>query len=51
MRIVKNIETIIKIRDELYELQKRSEYLRRELDGVANEILGFLKDNGYLKKS
>lgn len=49
MNIVKKIETIIKVREELYELQKKTEYLQRELDGVACEIVGFLRDNGHLK--
>lgn len=46
---IKKVEDIIRVRDELYEVQKKIEYLRRELDGAAAEIVGFLKDNGYLK--
>ena len=48
--ILKNVERIVKIKEELYELQSKIEYLRRELDGTAAEIVGFLKENGYLEK-
>lgn len=50
MNILKKIEDIIRVRDELYEVQKKVEYLRRELDGSAAELIGFLKEVGYLEK-
>jgi FtsZ-binding cell division protein ZapB len=51
MNIVKKIETIIKVREELYELQKKAEHLQRELDSAASEIVGFLREAGHLKKN
>lgn len=50
MKILKNVETIVKIKEELYDLQKKIEHLRRELDGTAAEIIGFLKENGHLER-
>lgn len=50
MNIIKNIETVIKVREELYELQRKAEHLRRELDGVAVEFVRFLEDNGHLER-
>jgi hypothetical protein len=47
--MIKRIEDIIKVRDELYELQRKIEHLRRQLDGAASEIIGFLKDKGHLE--
>lgn len=50
MNILRNVENIVRVREELYELQRKVEHLRRELDGTAAEIIGFLKDNGHLEK-
>lgn len=50
MNILKKIETIVRVRDELHEVQKKVEHLQRELDGTASEIIGFLKEKGYLEK-
>jgi hypothetical protein len=50
VNILKKIEDIIKVRDELHEIQKKVEYLRRELDGTAAELIGFLRETGQLKK-
>lgn len=50
MNILKQVESIIRVREELYELQKKAEHLQRELDGVAAEIVGFLKENGHLER-
>jgi hypothetical protein len=49
--MIKRIEDIIRVRDELYEVQKKIDHLRRELDGAASEIIGFLKDNGHLESN
>jgi len=46
---IKKIEDIIRVRDELYDVQRKIEHLRRELDGAATEIISFLKENGHLK--
>lgn len=50
MNIIEHIVNIIKVRDELQEVQKKAEHLSRELDGVAAEIIKFLHDNGHLEK-
>lgn len=47
--MIKRVEDIIKVRDELYELQRKIEYLRQKLDGAAAEIIGFLKDKGHVE--
>ena len=47
---IEQIVNIIKVRDELHEVQKKVEYLRQELDGAASEILSFLEENGHLKR-
>jgi hypothetical protein len=47
--MIKRIEDIIKVRDELYELQRKIEHLRRQLDGAAAEIIGFLKAKGHIE--
>lgn len=47
---IRQIETIIRVRDELRELQSKADYLRRELDGAATEIIAFLEENGHLKR-
>ena len=47
--MIKRVEDIIKVRDELYELQRKIEYLRKQLDGAASEIIGFLKDKGHME--
>jgi hypothetical protein len=49
MSIIKKIEDIIRIRDELYEVEKKVEHLRREMDGTAAELLGFLKEKGLIQ--
>jgi hypothetical protein len=49
--MIKQIEDIIRVRDELREMQKKIEHLCRELDGSAAEMIGFLKEAGYLNKS
>lgn len=51
MKILKHVENIVKVRDELHELQRKAEHLRRELDGIASELIGFLKENGYLENA
>lgn len=50
MSIIKKIEDLIRIRDELYEVQRKMEHLRRELDGTAAELLGFLEEKGFLER-
>lgn len=50
MNILKKIETIVRVRDELHEVQKKVEHLQRELDGTAAELIGLLKEKGYLEK-
>lgn len=47
---IRQIESIIKVRDELRELQNKVEHLRRELDGAAADIIAFLEENGHLKR-
>lgn len=46
---IKKLEDIIRVRDELYEVQQKVDFLRRELDGAAAEILGFLKEKGLIQ--
>jgi len=49
MNIIKKIEDIIRIRDELYEVEKKIQHLRREMDGTAAELLGLLKEKGLIQ--
>lgn len=49
MKILKQVENIIRVREELYDLQRKADHLRRELDGVAAELMGFLKEKGHLE--
>lgn len=47
--VMKRIEDIVRVRDELHAVQRKVEHLQRELDGAAAEIIGFLKRNGHLE--
>lgn len=49
--VMKRIEDIVRVRDELHAVQRKVEYLQRELDGAAAEIIGFLKEKGYLENA
>lgn len=43
MNVLKNIENLVKIKDELHEIQKKTEHLQREIDSNVAEIIEFLK--------
>jgi hypothetical protein len=43
MNVLKNIENIVRVKEELYEMQKKTEHLRREIDNNIGEIIEFLK--------
>lgn len=45
----KLIEKYIRIRDELYEVQRKVSHLQSELDGTTNELVQFFEDNKMLK--
>jgi hypothetical protein len=46
--MIKIVEDIVKVRDELYELQRKIEHLHGRLDVAAAEILVFLKNKGHV---
>lgn len=43
MNVLKNLENIVKVRDELREVQGKVQHLQRELDSNIAEIIEFLK--------
>lgn len=48
-QLLRRLQEIIKVRDELREVQYKIAELQRNLDGVAAELIGFMQQNGYLK--
>lgn len=45
----KLIEKYIRIRDELYEVQRKVSHLQSELDGTTNELVEFFENNNLIK--
>jgi hypothetical protein len=41
--MIKTVEKLVKLRDRLYELQLALDYVRREIDGVANDMVDTLE--------
>jgi hypothetical protein len=49
--MIKKVEKLVKLRDRLYELGLEVEHIRREVDGVANELIEQLKQQGLVRKA
>lgn len=49
MNVIKVIESLIRIREELDETKNKIEHLRRELDGQTNDLIEFLKDKRIIE--
>ena len=49
MNVIKVIESLIRIREELEETKGKIEHLRRELDGQTNDLIEFLKDKRIIE--
>lgn len=49
MNVIKVIESLIKIREELEETKAKIERLRKELDGQTNDLIEFLKDRRIIE--
>jgi dsDNA-specific endonuclease/ATPase MutS2 len=49
MNVIKVIESLIRIREELEETKKKIEYLRRELDAQTGDLIEFLKDRRIIE--
>lgn len=49
MNVIKVIESLIRIRDELDETKSKIEHLRRELDAQTNDLIEFLKDRRIIE--
>lgn len=49
MNIIKVLESLIRVRDELEETKNKIEHLRRELDIHTGELIEFLKDKRIIE--
>ncbi len=49
MNVIKVIESLIRIREELEETKGKIENLRRELDAQTNDLIEFLKDRRIIE--
>ena len=49
MNVIKVIESLIRIREELEETKGKIERLRRELDAQTNDLIEFLKDRRIIE--
>jgi hypothetical protein len=49
VNVIKVIESLIRIREELEETKGKIEHLRRELDGQTNDLIEFLKDRRIIE--
>jgi len=49
MNVIKVIESLIRIREELDEAKGKIEHLRRELDSQTNDLIEFLKDRRIIE--
>jgi hypothetical protein len=47
--MIKIVEEIVKVRDELYEIQRKIEHLHKQLDGAAGDIIVLLKNKGEIE--
>jgi hypothetical protein len=49
--MIKLAEKLVQLRDRLYELELEVAHIRREVDGVANELIEQLKQQGLVRKA
>jgi hypothetical protein len=49
MNVIKVIESLIRIREELEETKGKIEHLRRELDAQTGDLIEFLKDRRIIE--
>jgi uncharacterized protein Yka (UPF0111/DUF47 family) len=47
--MIKQAEKLIQLRDRLRELQEELEHVRREVDGVANDLIEHLKNQEIIR--
>lgn len=45
---MKFLERLVKVKDELRKIQHEVDYLSREVDGIASDMVQFLKENELL---
>jgi hypothetical protein len=49
MNVIKVVESLIRIREELEAAKDKIEHLRRELDSQTNDLIEFLKDKRIIE--
>jgi hypothetical protein len=49
MNVLKTVERLVVIRDEIRAVKEKLEHHQRELDGVASELIEFLKQQQIIE--